>query len=473
MTGRLDGRSSTRTAPGRLAGPCCLVLLTTLVWLILSAIVLRMTVAMAAVVFLGAVFLLVASEQFLALAGSGLPLQRKLAGHALAAVLALFLTLLLATWRDQSLTADVLTFVLAVIVVALVGGFVPAVLEAVAGSLLLYFLAMAQPAKFIIGGVGNAAVLGVFVTVTVAVSFGVEDAARRTRQAARAAEAVRRLAEADRMRTALLAAVNHDLRSPLAAAKAAASGLRSHHVELTAEDHDELLAAADESLDRITHLTASLLDVSRLQAGSLPVFPRPSDLGEIIATSLGDFGPLARTVTVNVPRDLPPVMADPAIMERVIVNLVGNALRYAPAGSPLRLTASAHGKRVQLRVIDCGPGIPEADRDRAFLPFQRLGDTSKTTGMGLGLALSRGLTEAMGGVVEPEETPGGGLTMVVLLPAVPRPAPGERAAAASPHDRVGRRNDVRLTILPVGPFGSTSRIHTWRGYLYAATRFLT
>src|SRR5271157_740429 len=101
MTGRLDGRTSTRTAPGRLAGPCCLVLLTTLVWLILSAIVLRMTVAMAAVVFL-----LVASEQFLALAGSGLPLQRKLAGHALAAVLALFLTLLLATWRDQSLTAD-------------------------------------------------------------------------------------------------------------------------------------------------------------------------------------------------------------------------------------------------------------------------------------------------------------------------------------------------------------------------------
>ena len=191
-----DGRVTTRTAPGRLAGPCCLVLLTTLVWLILSAIVLRMTVAMAAAVFLGAVFLLAASEQFLALAGSGLPLQRKLAGHALAAVLALFLTLLLATWRDQSLTADVLTFVLAVIVVALVGGFVPAVLEAVAGSLLLHFFAVAQPAKFIIGGAGNAAVLGVFVAVAAAVSFGVEDAARRTRQAARAAEAARRLAEA-------------------------------------------------------------------------------------------------------------------------------------------------------------------------------------------------------------------------------------------------------------------------------------
>ena len=272
MTGRLHRRSSTRTAPGRLAGPCCLILLTALVWLILSAIVLRMTVATAAVVFLGAVLLLAASEQFLALAGSGLPLQRKLAGHVLAAVLALFLTLLLATWRDQNLTADVLTCVLAVIVVALVGGFVPAVLEAVAGSLLLDFFAV-EPAKFIIGGVGNATVLGVFVAVAVAVSFGVENGARRTRQAARAAEAARRLAEADRMRTALFAAVSHDLRSPLAAARAAASGLRSHHVDLTAEDHDERLAAVDECLDRITHLMASLLDVSRLQAGALPVFP--------------------------------------------------------------------------------------------------------------------------------------------------------------------------------------------------------
>ena len=423
---------ATSSVPGRLAGPCWLVFLSTLLWLILSAIILWATMAPAAVVFLGTVILLGASAQFLALAGSGLPLRRKLAGHALAAAFALFLTLLLATWRGRSPTAGVLAIVLAVIVVALVGGFVPALLEAVAGSLLVHFFAVAPPGKLIIGGVGDPAILGVFVAVAVAVSFGVEDAARRARQAARAAEAARHLAEADRMRTALLAAVSHDVRSPLAATKAAVSCLRSHHAELTAEDHDELLAAADESLDRLTHLAASLLDVSRLQAGSLPVFPRPSDLGEIIASSLGDFGPLARTVTVNVPRDLPPVMADPAIMERVIVNLVGNALRYAPAGSPLRLTARSLGNRVQLRVIDCGPGIPEADRERAFLPFQRLGDTSKTIGVGLGLALSRGLTEAMGGAVEPEETPGGGLTMVVMLHAAARPAAGDPRSARPP-----------------------------------------
>ncbi len=190
-------------------------------------------------------------------------------------------------------------------------------------------------------------------------------------------------------------------------------------IPLTAEDHDELLATADESLNQLAHLIASLLDVSRLQAGALPVFPRPADLGEIIACSLDGFGSHARAVTVDFPSDLPQVMADPPIMERVIVNLAGNALRYSPAGSPLLLTAGAHGDRVELRVIDRGPGIPEAERDRAFMPFQRLGDTGSTTGVGLGLAVSRGLTEAMGGTLKPEETPGGGLTMAISLPAVP------------------------------------------------------
>jgi len=213
MIGILSSQPAAPSAPGGLAGSCWLVFLSILVWLVLSAIILRLTIATAAMGFLAAVFLLGASEQFLALAGSGLPLRRKLAGHALAAAFALFLTLLLATWRDRSPTVGVLAFMLAVIVVALVGGFVPAVLEAVAGSLLLHVFAVAQPGKLAIGGVGNAAVLGVYVVVAVAVSFGVEDAARRTRQAARAAEAARRVAEADRTRTALLATVSHDLRS--------------------------------------------------------------------------------------------------------------------------------------------------------------------------------------------------------------------------------------------------------------------
>ena len=162
--------------------------------------------------------------------------------------------------------------------------------------------------------------------------------------------------------------------------------------------------------------------MSRLQAGALSVFPRPAGLEEIVARSLDDLGPDSRAVRVEVPDSLPEVRVDPAILERVIVNLTGNALRYSPAGSPPLLTASALADRVELRVVDRGPGIPAADRDRMFRPFQRLGDTDNTTGVGLGLALARGLTEAMGGTLEPDETPGGGLTMVLSLPAV-QPAP--------------------------------------------------
>jgi len=156
--------------------------------------------------------------------------------------------------------------------------------------------------------------------------------------------------------------------------------------------------------------------VSRLQAGALAVFPRPSDLGEIVGDSLDGLGPRARMVLADIPPGLGQVMADPAIMERVIANLVGNALQYSPVASPPLVTARARGDLVELGVVDHGPGIPKAERKRVFLPFHRLGDPGDRTGVGLGLVVSRGLAEAMGGTVEPEETPGGGLTMVVSLP---------------------------------------------------------
>ena len=243
-------------------------------------------------------------------------------------------------------------------------------------------------------------------------------------QAAQAAQAI----EADRGRAALLAAVSHDLRAPLAAAKAAVSGLRSRDALLTADDREELLATAEESLDLLGYLAASLLDVSRLQAGALAVFPRPADLGEIVAGSLDGLGPQGRMVLADIPSGLGEVMADPALLERVIANLVGNALRYSPAASPPLVTARADGDRVELCVVDHGMGIPEADRKRVFLPFQRLGGPGDRTGVGLGLVVSRGLAEAMGGTVEPQETPGGGLTMVVSLPAAP-PRPTAKPVA--------------------------------------------
>ena len=254
------------------------------------------------------------------------------------------------------------------------------------------------------------------------VGFSVRDATGRTEQRARAAAAgaTGPPAEADRMRAALLAAVSHDLRSPLAAAAAAVSCLRSPDLKLTPADQDELLATAEESLDLLSRLAATLLDVTRLQAGARSVFPRPADLEEIIVCSLASLGPSGRTVRVDLPPGLPKVVADPPVMERVIANLTANALRYSPAGSPPRLTASARSGQIELHVIDCGPGVPLADRERMFAPFQRLSDTDSTTGVGLGLAVSRGLTEAMRGTLQPAQTPGGGLTMTMSLPAAPR-----------------------------------------------------
>ena len=230
-------------------------------------------------------------------------------------------------------------------------------------------------------------------------------------------------AEAERERTALLSAVSHDLRAPLAAAKAAVGGLRADDARLTTDDRADLLAAAEEALDRLAHLVASLLDASRLQAGARAVFPRPTDLGEIVAAALEALGRQPQPVLADIPSGLSEVMADPAVAERVIVNLAGNALRYSPAALPPLLTARTAGDQVELRVIDHGPGIPAADRKRVFQPFCRLGGPGDRTGVGLGLAVARGLAETMGGTVEPEDTPGGGLTMVLALPAAPaRPA---------------------------------------------------
>ena len=346
--------------------------------------------------------------------------------HALADVLALCLPVVLAiTGGRLSPAADVTALLAAMVVIALAGGLVPALVWVTVAALVPCFFGIPRHGVLLVAGISPAAVSALLAAVALAVSFLGFRAARRSRRAARtAAETARRIAEADRVRAVLLAAVGHDLRSPLAAAKAAVSGLRSPDLPLTAGDRSDLLAAADESLDQLARITAGLLDMSRLQAGKLPVFPRPAVLGDIIERAVDDVGP--RSVTVRLPAGLPEVLADPELMERVIENLASNALRYSPPATPPLLTARAHGRRVELRVIDRGPGIPRTERTRAFLPFQRLGDTSTSPGAGLGLALSRGLTEAMGGTLDPHETPGGGLTMVISLPAASRAA---RAAA--------------------------------------------
>jgi two-component system sensor histidine kinase KdpD len=258
--------------------------------------------------------------------------------------------------------------------------------------------------------------------------------ALRQERLAEQAAAVKPLAEADRLRTALLSAVSHDLRTPLASAKAAVTSLRSHDVVFAEHDRDELLATADESLDRLVRLVENLLDMSRLQAGALGMSPQPMSVAEAVAKAVDDLGLSGQDISIHIPDELAEIHADPALLERILANVLNNALRYSPPGRPPIITASEHGGYVELRIIDHGPGIPPADRQRVFLPFQRLGDRDNDTGVGLGLALSRGLAEAMGGGLRPDTTPGGGLTMTLRLPAadLSESVPSDPSQAADP-----------------------------------------
>ena len=246
-------------------------------------------------------------------------------------------------------------------------------------------------------------------------------ALRQQRLAEQAAAAIP-IAEADRLRTALLRAVSHDLRTPLASAKAAVQSLLLPDVVFDEDDRKELLTTADESLDLLTRLVENLLDMSRLQAGALGLHPEPTSVAEVIPVAVDELGDAADSVAIRLADDLPEVMADPALLQRILANLISNALKYSPADSPPTIAASAHGERVHIRVVDHGPGLPtdERERQRVFLPFQRSGDTNGPPGIGLGLALSRGLAEAMGGALDAEDTPGGGLTMDLTLTTAPR-----------------------------------------------------
>lgn len=457
--------------------------------------------------------------------GGSLTVRRRLAGFALALAGGPLLTWLLVTFRsDESITSDVLSYQLLVVVVALVGGLWPALFAALLSGLTLdyflvqplYTISVAEPLHLF--------ALSLYLVNAMLVSYVVDQAARRSRAARRAAaesellatvagsvlrgeDAVQALvartreafglrrvlliaggvvlieageadaadpsargtvvpvgtratlelygpdlaaserrllgvivsqidaalehsalaqtaseigplAEADRMRSALLAAVGHDLRRPLAAATTAISGLRATDITLAEADRTELLATAGESLDTLASLVTNLLDVSRLQAGALAVALGPVDLADVVLPALDELGLGPDSVELDLPGDVAPVLADPGLLQRAVVNLLSNALRFSPAGTPARVSASRFADTVQLRIMDRGPGIPADRRDDVFVPFQRLGDTDNSTGLGLGLALSKGFVEGMGGTLEADDTPGGGLTMVITLPTV-------------------------------------------------------
>jgi two-component system sensor histidine kinase KdpD len=457
----------------------------------------------------------------------GIDLRRQLAGAALAVAGLPALTALLVAWRGHlNLSDDLLIYLVAVVAVTVVGGFWPAVLAAVAASLLLNWYFTAPLHTFTIAEPKNLLALVLFVTVAVAVSSVVHLAARREADAARSAketasllalaqtvlggadtpadvldhltashggyaELLERvagrwirvassgaagqdasvirfevrpdlalevrgqaasatasllagytaqavaaldrarlrtqaaqaeaLAEGNRMRTALLAAVSHDLRTPLASIKASVSSLRQTDVHWTEEDEADLLANIEQNADRLDALVGNLLDMSRLQTGSLAPFLRAIAVDEVAPVALRglDGGDALQIV---VPDDLPLVRADPGLLERVLANLFSNALRHSPPDSPPALLAREDGDRVVLEVVDHGAGVPGDLKEQIFEPFLRLEERSP--GVGLGLAVAKGFAEAMGGTITAVDTAGGGLTMRVTLPAV---ASGDRA----------------------------------------------
>ncbi|WP_122618452.1 sensor histidine kinase KdpD [Streptomyces sp. Tu 4128] len=246
------------------------------------------------------------------------------------------------------------------------------------------------------------------------------------------ADRSRALAEGNRIRTALLAAVSHDLRTPLAGIKAAVTSLRSDDVAWSEEDQAELLEGIEAGADRLDHLVGNLLDMSRLQTGTVTPVIREIDVDEVAPMALG--GVPEGSAELDIPETLPMVAVDAGLLERALANLVENAAKYSPDDRAVLVAASALGDRVEVRIVDRGPGVPDEAKERIFEPFQRHGDAPRGAGVGLGLAVARGFAEAMGGTLNAEDTPGGGLTMVLTLraagaPAAPRPMPAERQAA--------------------------------------------
>lgn len=223
------------------------------------------------------------------------------------------------------------------------------------------------------------------------------------------------LAEGNRMRTALLAAVSHDLRTPLASVKAAVTTLRQTDVRWSAADQAALLATIEDGADRLDALIGNLLDMSRIQTGALQPFVRPTALDEVAPLLVHSLDGGQR-LRLDIPDQLPLIATDPGLLERALANVAANALRYSPPDQPAVLTATTTGSAVVIEIIDHGPGIPDQNRDRAFQPFQQLDDHHTGDGVGLGLAVAKGFIDALGGHITAAETLGGGVTMRITVP---------------------------------------------------------
>lgn len=335
---------------------------------------------------------------------SGLPLA--------AASLAVCVVVLLPVRDHLEVSTVGLLFLLPVVVVAVLGDLWSALTTSVCADLLVNFFFVLPYYTFVVASSSDVVLLFVYLLVATVNSLATDVAVRYRATADEFAGKADRLAEVDRLRTALLAAVSHDLRTPLAAMKAAVSTLREPGVTIPGGERAELLRTVEESTDRLTALVGTLLSASRLQTGKLVLHLEPVALDGVAAAALVATGAEA---ILDVPDDLPLVLADPGLLEEAVVNLVHNATA-ADRTWPIRLVGRAREGRGELAVIDRGPGVAEADRAALFTPFHRLDRASPEPGIGLGLTVVKGFVEAMGGTVTPSDTPGGGLTMTLALP---------------------------------------------------------
>ena len=351
---------------------------------------------------------------------AGLPKRRRLAGAVLGlGSLTALTVVLLQIHARLGLPSVFLLYLTVVVAVAVIGGSWPALGSAVAASLLINWFFTPPTHAWTVADPEHVLALLVFLVVAGVVSLLVDREARARGDAERRRSETESLGRVNELRTAILAAVSHDLRTPLATIKTSVSSLREQDVDWSPAATAEFLAAIEDETDRLTSLVGNLLDMSRIQTGSLVLIRHHVGLDEVVLKAIATLPSSGRDVLVEVPETLPRVDVDVELLERAVANVVANARQWSPPEAPVTVRGESVDGRVELRVIDHGPGVPVDGRDRMFLPFQRLGDRAGGDGIGLGLAVARGFVEAMDGDLTVDDTEGGGLTMVLSFEAVP------------------------------------------------------
>jgi two-component system sensor histidine kinase KdpD len=347
----------------------------------------------------------------------GLPRRRQVAGALIAAFVLPLLTLAMIPLRDDLAVESVLLlYLLLVVAIAAVGGVVPACTAAViAVGLVNWFFTPPFHTLSIAEG-DHVVALVVFLVVASVVALYVTVADRHASESAAIRAEAAALDRANELRTALLSAVSHDLRTPLSSIKASVTSLRATDVTWSSAQTAEFLRAIEADTDRLNRVVGNLLDMSRLQAGALELARRPTALDAVVAHAVASLGPGRHDVVIDVADDLPLALIDPGLFERAIANILSNAVQWSPPGVPVEVGARLAPPDIELCVVDHGPGVPLEARDRIFEPFQRAGDRN-LGGCGLGLAVAQGFITAMQGELRLDTTPGGGATFRILVAA--------------------------------------------------------